>query len=137
MNYNIIIIIILLIIITCNIIFCMRFIPLIETIETNLISDENENEHLRYVTNNYDVKYHDDAEDLEKEQGFGLDPQEIVVYDPEKKKMVSLYVPKNQTSPLYNMPGHYKYSADNYVPSYTETSLLTTNELKPYNKLFR
>tara|TARA_Y100001970_G_C13864282_1_gene665741 strand:+ start:355 stop:708 length:354 start_codon:yes stop_codon:yes gene_type:complete len=117
----------------------MRFIPLIETIETNLVSNENENknEQLRYVTNNYDVKYHDDAENLEKEQGFGLDPQEIVVYDPEKKEMVSLYVPKNQISPLYNNPGHYKYSADNYVPSYTETNLLTSNELKTYNKLFR
>ena len=84
-----------------------------------------------YFENDYNEK------DLEKEQGFGLDPQEIVVFDPKKKEMVSLYVPKNQTSPLYNEPGHFKYSAENYVPSYTEANLLKTNEMRIYNKLFR
>lgn len=131
MNFNIIIIIILSFIITCNIFTCIRFNTTIESIEVK--NDDK----VKYNSNNYDVKYHDDASDLEKDQGFGLDPQEIVVYDPEKKEMVSLYVPKNQTSPLYNEAGHYKYSADNYVPSYTETSLLTTQNMYIYNKLFR
>lgn len=132
MNFNMIIIFILLFIITCNIFTCIRFNSTIESIESKEDSDE-----IKYDSNNYDVKYHDEESNLEKEQGFGLDPQEIVVYDPEKKEMASLYVPKNQTSPLYNDPGHFKYSADNYVPSYTETSLLTTNEIYTYNKLFR
>ena len=135
MNYNTIIIFILLTIIICNVLFCIRFTPLIETIENNLMTDNN-NEQVSFDTNNYDVEYHDNEKDLEKESGFGLEPQEIIVYDPEKKEMVSLYVPKNQTSPLFNMPGHYKYSSDNYVPTYTESMLLTSNELKTYNKLF-
>ncbi len=132
MNFNIIIILLLLLIIICNIFICFQ----INTNVENMKVEKDDNE-VKYDSNNYDVKYHDEESDLEKEQGFGLDPQEIVVYDPEKKEMVSLYVPKNQISPLYNEPGHYKYSADNYVPSYTETSLLTTNELYTYNKLFR
>jgi len=132
MNFNIIVIFILLFIIICNIFICFRFNSNIENMEL-----EKDNNEVKYDSNNYDVKYHDEESDLEKEQGFGLDPQEIVVYDPEKKEMVSLYVPKNQTSPLYNELGHYKYSADNYVPSYTETTLLTTNEIRTYNKLFR
>lgn len=132
MKYNFIIIIILSLIITCNIFMCFISSTTIESIES-----KDENDKIKYDSNNYNVDYHDSAKDLEKEQGFGLDPQEIVVYDPEKKQMVSLYVPKNQTSPLYNEPGHYKYSAENYVPSYTETNLLTTNEMRIYKNLFR
>ncbi len=132
MNFNIIIILILLFIVICNIFLCIQFNPNLENMDT-----EKDNDKVKYDSNNYNIKYHDDESKLEKEQGFGLDPQEIVVYDPEKKEMVSLYVPKNQTSPLYNEPGHYKYSADNYVPSYTEKTLLTTNEIQTYNKLFR
>ena len=132
MYFNIIIILILLFIIICNVFLCFRFNSTIETIES-----KEENNEIKYDSNNYDVEYHDNESDLEKKHGFGLDPQEIVVYDPEKKEMASLYVPKNQTSPLYNEPGHFKYSADNYVPNYTEASLLSTRELYTYNKLFR
>tara|TARA_B100000282_G_C31693849_1_gene472862 strand:+ start:764 stop:1165 length:402 start_codon:yes stop_codon:yes gene_type:complete len=133
MKFNsIIIIIILSLIITCNIFLCFISNNTIETIES-----KDENDKIDYESNNYDVEYHDNEKDLEKEQGFGLDPQEIVVFDPKKKEMVSLYVPKNQTSPLYNEPGHFKYSAENYVPSYTEANLLKTNEMRIYNKLFR
>ena len=132
MYFNIIIILILLFIIICNVFLCFKFNYIIESIES-----KNENNEIKYDSNNYNVEYHDDESDLEKKHGFGLDPQEIVVYDPEKKEMASLYVPKNQTSPLYNDPGHFKYSANNYVPSYTEASLLSSRELYTYNKLFR
>ena len=133
MKFNsIIIIIILSLIITCNIFMCFISNTTIESIES-----KDENNKIEYDSNNYNVEYHDNEKDLEKEQGFGLDPQEIVVFDPKKKEMVSLYVPKNQTSPLYNEPGHFKYTAENYVPSYTEANLLKTNEMRIYNKLFR
>ena len=132
MKFNFIIIIILSLIITCNIFMCFISNTIIESIES-----KDENNKIEYDSNNYNVEYHDNEKDLEKEQGFGLDPQEIVVFDQKKKEMVSLYVPKNQTSPLYNEPGHFKYSAENYVPSYTEANLLKTNEMRIYNKLFR
>ncbi len=95
MKFNSIIIIILSLIITCNIFLCFISNNTIETIES-----KDENDKIDYESNNYDVEYHDNEKDLEKEQGFGLDPQEIVVFDPKKKEMVSVYVPKNQTSPL-------------------------------------
>lgn len=133
MKFNFIIIIIILsLIITCNIFMCFISNTIIESIES-----KDENNKIEYDSNNYNVEYHDNEKDLEKDQGFGLDPQEIVVFDPKKKEMVSLYVPKNQTSPLYNEPGHFRYSAENYVPSYTEANLLKTNEMRIYNKLFR
>ena len=98
MNFNFIIIIILSLIITCNIFMCFMS----TTIES--IESKDETDKINYDSNNYNVEYHDSAKDLEKEQGFGLDPQEIVVYDPEKKEMASLYVPKNQTCLLYTSP---------------------------------
>ena len=93
------------------------------------------NEVTIYDSNNYDIEYHDNEKDLEKEQGFGLDIQEIVVYDSDTKQLNKLSVPSTQTLPIYNEPGHFKYGSTSYVPSYSDSILLSTRNLYYFNKL--
>ena len=95
------------------------------------------NELTSYDSNNYDIEYHDNESDLEKEQGFGLDPKEILVYDSDTKQLNKLSVPSTQTLPIYNEPGHFKYGASNYVPSYSDSILLSTRHNFYEKTLFR
>lgn len=162
MKYTITIIVLILIII-CNIVMCVRFnIKNTENMDTIDILNENTdndykqnidkfelapdmyskvsnkdelNELTTYDSNNYDIEYHDNEKDLEKEQGFGLDIQEIVVYDSDTKQLNKLSVPSTQTLPIYNEPGHFKYGSTSYVPSYSDSILLSTRNLYYFNKL--
>lgn len=162
MKYTITIIVLLLIII-CNIVMCVKFnIINKENMDTMDILNENTeedykknidkfdltpdmyskasskdelNELTSYDSNNYDIEYHDNEKDLEKEQGFGLDIQEIVVYDSDTKQLNKLSVPSTQTLPIYNEPGHFKYGSSSYVPSYSDSILLSTRNLYYFNKL--
>jgi len=162
MKYTITIIVLILIII-CNIVMCVRFnIINTENMDTIDILNENTendykqnidkfelapdmyskvsnkdelNELTTYDSNNYDIEYHDNEKDLEKEQGFGLDIQEIVVYDSDTKQLNKLSVPSTQTLPIYNEPGHFKYGSTSYVPSYSDSILLSTRNLYYFNKL--
>ena len=156
-----IIILILIIIILCNILLCLN-VNNKEAMDTLDILNENTeqqykeninkvnitnemysnasnldelNELTSYDSNNYDVEYHDNEKDLEKEQGFGLESKEIVVYDPDSKQLAKLSIPSTQTTPIYNEPGHFKYGSSTYVPSYTDSVLLSTRHLYYYNKL--
>ena len=95
------------------------------------------NELTSYDSNNYDIEYHDNQSDLEKEQDFGLDPKEIIVYDSETKQLNKLSVPSTQSLPIYNEPGHFKYGASNYVPSYSDSILLSTRNNFYERTLFR
>ena len=159
----IITIIVLILIIICNIVMCVRFnIKNTENMDTIDILNENTendykqnidkfelapdmyskvsnkdelNELTTYDSNNYDIEYHDNEKDLEKEQGFGLDIQEIVVYDSDTKQLNKLSVPSTQTLPIYNEPGHFKYGSTSYVPSYSDSILLSTRNLYYFNKL--
>ena len=154
---------ILIIIIICNIFICLNInIQNTESMDTLDILNENTeqqykenidkvnitndmyskasnqdelNELTSYNSNNFDVEYHDNEKDLEKDQGFGLDIKEIVVYDPDSKQLAKLSVSSTQTKPIYNEPGHFQYGSSNYVPSYTDSVLLSTRELHYYNKL--
>ncbi len=162
MKYTITIIVLILIII-CNIVMCVRFnIKNTENMDTIDILNENTendykqnidkfelapdmyskvsnkdelNELTTYDSNNYDIEYHDNEKDLEKEQGFGLDIQEILVYDSDTKQLNKLSVPSTQTLPIYNEPGHFKYGSTSYVPSYSDSILLSTRNLYYFNKL--
>ena len=159
----IITIIVLILIIICNIVMCVRFnIKNTENMDTIDILNENTendykqnidkfelapdmyskvsnkdelNELTTYDSNNYDIEYHDNEKDLEKEQGFGLDIQEIVVYDSDTKQLNKLSLPSTQTLPIYNEPGHFKYGSTSYVPSYSDSILLSTRNLYYFNKL--
>ena len=162
MKYTITIIVLILIII-CNIVMCVRFnIINTENMDTiDILNENTENDYKQnidkfelapdmyskvsnkdelndlttYDSNNYDIEYHDNEKDLEKEQGFGLDIQEIVVYDSDTKQLNKLSVPSTQTLPIYNEPGHFKYGSTSYVPSYSDSILLSTRNLYYFNKL--
>ena len=162
MKYTITIIVLILIII-CNIVMCVRFnIINTENMDTiDILNENTENNYKQnidkfelapdmyskvsnkdelnqlttYDSNNYDIEYHDNEKDLEKEQGFGLDIQEIVVYDSDTKQLNKLSVPSTQTLPIYNEPGHFKYGSTSYVPSYSDSILLSTRNLYYFNKL--
>ena len=98
-----------------------------QDISNNVIPiDDKTKELITYDTNNYNVTYHESPENLEKDFGYGLGMNTAFVFDSSANKFITINVPKNQTSHLYNSPGYYKYGNDNYVPSYEESVLLSS-----------
>ena len=83
--------------------------------------------------NNLDIEYHDSAEKIAKDTGYGLDVGVVWLYDPIQKKKIAVARPAIQNSATYYEPGTYKYGGSKYVPNYTESILLsgTNNYLKP------
>jgi hypothetical protein len=75
---------------------------------------------------NLDVEYHDSAEKIAKDTGYGLDVGVVWLYDPIQKKKIAVARPAIQNSATYYEPGTYKYGASKYVPNYTESVLLST-----------
>tara|TARA_B110000967_G_C18901899_1_gene576371 strand:+ start:6872 stop:7477 length:606 start_codon:yes stop_codon:yes gene_type:complete len=82
-------------------------------------------ESVNYDVNNFNVDYHESSEILEKEFGYGLDIKNMIIYDPQTEKVVSAKVPMNQTLPIYNSPGKYKYGVKKYIPTYTDSVYLS------------
>lgn len=74
---------------------------------------------------NLDIQYHDSPEKIAKDEGISLETSSIRVYDPIKKKVVTIIRPAIQSSATYYEPGKYKYGASKYVPNYTESVLLS------------
>lgn len=94
----------------------------------------------RKALNDYNVEYHDSAEKIADEQGLGLNSNIVWVFDEKSNKKIAMKVPVIQNIPTFYKPGEYKYGASSYVPSYTESILLskknglvdkTTVELSP------
>lgn len=75
---------------------------------------------------NLDIQYHDSPEKIAKDEGINLETVSIRIYDPIKKKVVTIKRPAIQNSATYYEPGTYKYGASKYVPNYTESVLLST-----------
>jgi len=88
--------------------------------------DEKTKELITYNLNNFDVTYHESPEELEKSYGYGLGLDTTFVFDPSLNKFISMKVPKNQTYPLYNQPGYYKYGNQKYVPTYEDATYLSS-----------
>lgn len=82
-------------------------------------------ESANFDVNNFNVEYHETAEELEKDFGYGLDIKNMLIYDPQNEKVVSAKIPMNQTLPIYYNPGKYKYGVQKYVPTYKESVYLS------------
>ena len=83
---------------------------------------------------NLNVEYHDSAEKIAKDTGYGLDVGVVWLYDPIQKKKIAVARPAIQNSATYYEPGTYKYGASSYIPNYTESVLLsTTNDYMTKN----
>jgi len=65
-------------------------------------------------------------EKIAKDEGINLETVSIRIYDPIKKKVVTIKRPAIQNSATYYEHGTYKYGASKYVPNYTESVLLST-----------
>ena len=74
---------------------------------------------------NLNVEYHDSAEKIAKDTGYGLDVGVVWLYDPIQKKKVAVARPAIQNSATYYEHGAYKYGASTYVPDYSESVLLS------------
>jgi len=74
---------------------------------------------------NLDIEYHDSAEKIAKDTGYGLDVGVVWLYDPIQKKKIAVARPAIQNSATYYEHGAYKYGASTYVPDYSESVLLS------------
>ena len=102
-----------------------------ETGETAAELDEDTLDKIDYSksVNNFDVEYHDPAEEIARKNINGLPPDIVWVFDPTVNKMVAIKRPAMQNSVTYYEPGTYKYGGANYTPTYTESVLLSnTNQ---------
>lgn len=75
---------------------------------------------------NLDIEYHDSAEKIAKDTGYGLEVGVVWLYDPIEKKKVAVARPAIQNSATYYEPGTYTYGGSSYVPDYTESVLMST-----------
>ena len=89
-----------------------------------------------YEPDNYNVEYHESAEDLEESYGYGLGYKTIFVYDSagsrditcqnDNQNYIAVEVAENQTYPLYNEPNYFRYGNQSYVPSYSDQIALSS-----------
>jgi len=73
------------------------------------------------------IDYHESSEDIEKEEGYGINLMQKTIFDTLKQQYVNVRVPKTLSMPVYNNPGIYKYGYDNYVPNYKDSLLLSSS----------
>ena len=88
--------------------------------------EEKEDDAKGYTENNYDIEYHDPVEVIAKTSTkFGTQFNEVTVYDKKLKKLIVMPFTKQQGTAVYFDPGSFKYGSENYVPTYTESVLLS------------
>ena len=99
--------------------------------------ENTEDENARvYESDNYNVEYHESAEDLEESYGYGLGYKTIFVYDSagsrditgqnDTQNYIAVEVAENQTYPLFNEPNYFRYGNQSYVPSYNDQIALSS-----------
>lgn len=78
-----------------------------------------------YDTNNYNIQYHDDIEDIIAQGGiYDLSFGTMIVMDAAGKKVAIPYVP-GRALPIYNVPGSFVYGPSTYVPNYADSIYLS------------
>jgi 3D (Asp-Asp-Asp) domain-containing protein len=79
----------------------------------------------QYNINNYDLKFHDSAEDIQVQNSkSSIQPDTVVITDAKGKK-TKVSRDKTQGSLIYNDPEYYKYGTAAFVPTYEESILLS------------
>jgi hypothetical protein len=99
---------------TFFILFQIYFIPLKEAYgETN------------YESNNFDVQYHDDiATIIEDDPNYQDNSLKIETVD-ETGEPATITLSSTMGNPTYYLPGEYIYGAASYIPTYTDSILLS------------
>ena len=75
------------------------------------------------AVNDFNVEYHDPPEVIAKNEDIEFGS--VWVYDPIAKKKIAIKRPAMQSNFTYYEPDTYKYGASTYVPSYTDSVLLS------------
>lgn len=79
----------------------------------------------KYDSNNYDVQYHDNISDIQKQNGiYDSSFGEMYVKDP-SGNLVSIAYVEGQALPTYYQPGSFTFSPSNYVPNYEDSVYLS------------
>ena len=79
----------------------------------------------KYDSNNYDVQYHDNISDLQKQNGiYDSSFGKMYVKDP-SGNLVSIAYVEGQALPTYYQPGSFVFSPSNYVPNYEDSVYLS------------
>lgn len=89
-------------------------------VENNPVSDIK-----KYDTNNYDIQYHDDIDDLIAQEGiYDVSFGTMIVRDAAGKEVSIPYVP-GKALPIYNVPGSFIHGSSSYVPNYADSIYLS------------
>lgn len=79
----------------------------------------------KYDSNNYDVQYHDNITDIQKQNGiYDSSFGQMYVKDP-SGNLVSMAYVEGQALPTYYQPGSFVFSPSNYVPNYEDSVYLS------------
>jgi hypothetical protein len=92
---------------------------------TNNSSDKVNTGSTQYNINNYDLKFHDSAEDIQAQNSKSSIQTDTIVITDAKGKKTKISRDKTQGSLIYNDPEYYKYGTASFVPSYEESILLS------------
>jgi len=84
-----------------------------------------------YEAGKYDIQYHEPVELIEEKNKDDFNYDYIKVSNNQDNKEVKRL--RVQSKILYNNPVDYKYGITPYVPSYSDTVLLTSLRKKSYN----
>jgi hypothetical protein len=91
----------------------------------NLNSNANAQQY-RDISNNYNVQFHETAEDLQKKAGDkDINYGEVRVRDQGGNLVILPYVPTQNTA-TYFKPGEFPFGSSNYVPNYADSIYLSS-----------
>lgn len=79
----------------------------------------------RDISDNYNVQFHETAEDLQKKNESDLDYGQVRVKDQNGNLVILPYVP-TQDKVTYYQPGEFAFGSANYVPNYEDSVYLST-----------
>lgn len=83
------------------------------------------NEKSIYKTNDYNVQYHDDVSDMNRQLGiYDASFSQIFVYDKDGNPIILSSSP-SQSSPTYYTPGSFIFGSTGYVPNYEDSVYLS------------
>ena len=112
--------------------------------DNKFISEPNSppDEKSQYKTNDYNVQYHDNITDINKQMGiYDTSFSTIFVYDKDGNPTL-LSAATSQASPTYYTPGSFIFGSTGYVPNYEDsvylsrtTGLSTLKTIKPTSSM--
>ena len=79
----------------------------------------------QYSINNYDLKFHDSAEDIQAQDSKSSIRYDTIVITDSNGNKRNISRDKTQGSIIYYEPDLYKYGTDAFIPTYEESILLS------------